>query len=1193
MNWSIRLALLGFVVLSTQTVFSAAQGATPWENSQLAEEFINSFLRFIAQSGAFSPNQLDDMSSIGDTLKTAIEKMAQSRKSSKSKLQALNMAFASSMAEIAVAEQGGLSLEAKTNAIANALTSAFLETTGVVNQQFVSEIKGLIYMIAQASSNEISGSAAAAGGGSGGGGGSGQGGYGQGASASASAAAAYGSAPQGARGPAPQGPSQQGPVSQPSYGSSATVTITTVGGRQQGPTGPSQQGPGQQGPGGQGPYGPSAAAASAAVSGYGPGAGQQGQQGPGGQGPYGSGQQGPGGAGQQGPGSQGPYGPGASAAAAAAGGYGPGAGQQGPGSQGPGSGGQQGPGGQGPYGPSAAAAAAAAGGYGPGAGQQGPGSQGPGSGGQQGPGGQGPYGPSAAAAAAAAGGYGPGAGQQGPGSGGQQVVSVDVKIDTLRADNRSVEVRVRSSTSFRSRRRTIRTGQQGQDGAAKRAWRQGPYGPGALRSRSCRYGPGVQNKDFGSQRQEVADSKVLVVKDHMDQGSCRPQQPWGMDRRDNKAQGEQDKQGPGSPRAGGGPVNKRTRGQDHRTRAPPSSSRWRKGPGWAKDRGNQGPGIKDRKSKAREMGTTKGLVAKDLRTSAAAAAAAAGGRTRVDKGPGIRPGSKGQEVGTKGPGGQGPTDQVSAQQRRGAMDLERTKRTGIKTGEMVDNKDLVVKDLGKCSPQQQPWRYGPGAGQKEEVKGKEGWTTRTRCQGPFRTKCGRSAAAGGPGGQGPYGSGQQGPGGAGQQGPGSQGPYGPGASAAAAAAVGYGPGAGQQGPGSQGPGSGGQQGPGGQGPYGPSAAAAAAAAGGYGPGAGQQGPGSLRTREVADSKGPGGQGPYGPSAAAAAAAAGGYGPGAGQQGPGKSRAREMVDNKDLVVKDLTDQVQPPQQQPLEAMDLELDNKDLEVKDQEVVDNKDLVVKDLTDQVPPPQQQPLEAMDKELDNKDQEVRHLLHPQQLLAFLLLKPVLEFHLLCLLWCRVVLRILPHSLMLSVALYHKLVQVILVFLVAMYLYKHCWKSYQPLYTSSGLLALGKLITPRLLNMPRCQKTFVFKDLRTCSHVFVRTDSSRRSLQQPYHGPYKVERRTDKVFTLKINQKEVNVSVDRIKSYFSDNSTKPDLISKIPATVKKNSVAVSHTANSEIPSTKQVIGDKRVRFVSPKLVTKSGRPVHIPFRYK
>ena len=130
-------------------------------------------------------------------------------------------------------------------------------------------------------------------------------------------------------------------------------------------------------------------------------------------------------------------------------------------------------------------------------------------------------------------------------------------------------------------------------------------------------------------------------------------------------------------------------------------------------------------------------------------------------------------------------------------------------------------------------------------------------------------------------------------------------------------------------------------------------------------------------------------------------------------------------------------------------------------------------------------------------------------------------------------------------------------------------------------------------QKTFVFKDLRTCSHVFVRTDSSHRSLQQPFHGPYKVERRTDKVFTLKINQKKVNVSVDRLKPCFYENSTEPDLINGTPAIVKKDSVSVPHIGKAGTPSTKQVISDKRVRFASPKLVTRSGRSVHIPSRYK
>ncbi|GFV74158.1 putative gag-pol protein [Trichonephila clavipes] len=37
-------------------------------------------------------------------------------------------------------------------------------------------------------------------------------------------------------------------------------------------------------------------------------------------------------------------------------------------------------------------------------------------------------------------------------------------------------------------------------------------------------------------------------------------------------------------------------------------------------------------------------------------------------------------------------------------------------------------------------------------------------------------------------------------------------------------------------------------------------------------------------------------------------------------------------------------------------------------------------------------------------------------------------------------------------------------------------------------------------QKLFIFKDRKDRSHVFVLTDSVRRSLQSPYHGPYKIE---------------------------------------------------------------------------------------------
>ncbi|GFY66317.1 integrase catalytic domain-containing protein [Trichonephila inaurata madagascariensis] len=44
-------------------------------------------------------------------------------------------------------------------------------------------------------------------------------------------------------------------------------------------------------------------------------------------------------------------------------------------------------------------------------------------------------------------------------------------------------------------------------------------------------------------------------------------------------------------------------------------------------------------------------------------------------------------------------------------------------------------------------------------------------------------------------------------------------------------------------------------------------------------------------------------------------------------------------------------------------------------------------------------------------------------------------------------------------------------------------------------------------QKPFIFRDLATCTHVFVGTDSVRTSLQPPYEGPYPVIKRYANLF--------------------------------------------------------------------------------------
>ncbi|XP_018570040.1 uncharacterized protein LOC108910031 [Anoplophora glabripennis] len=70
-------------------------------------------------------------------------------------------------------------------------------------------------------------------------------------------------------------------------------------------------------------------------------------------------------------------------------------------------------------------------------------------------------------------------------------------------------------------------------------------------------------------------------------------------------------------------------------------------------------------------------------------------------------------------------------------------------------------------------------------------------------------------------------------------------------------------------------------------------------------------------------------------------------------------------------------------------------------------------------------------------------------------------------------------------------------------------------------------------QKIFVFKNLATTDQVFVRRDSSKRILQQPYDGPYKVLKRNEKTFVVHINGRDTTVSIDRLKpAYIASEET-------------------------------------------------------------
>ena len=65
-------------------------------------------------------------------------------------------------------------------------------------------------------------------------------------------------------------------------------------------------------------------------------------------------------------------------------------------------------------------------------------------------------------------------------------------------------------------------------------------------------------------------------------------------------------------------------------------------------------------------------------------------------------------------------------------------------------------------------------------------------------------------------------------------------------------------------------------------------------------------------------------------------------------------------------------------------------------------------------------------------------------------------------------------------------------------------------------------------RKAFVFKDLNTCSHVFLR-DHAKKALERPYTGPHKILNRvSDRVYEIDVNGVPRHVSIENVKpAYF------------------------------------------------------------------
>lgn len=85
------------------------------------------------------------------------------------------------------------------------------------------------------------------------------------------------------------------------------------------------------------------------------------------------------------------------------------------------------------------------------------------------------------------------------------------------------------------------------------------------------------------------------------------------------------------------------------------------------------------------------------------------------------------------------------------------------------------------------------------------------------------------------------------------------------------------------------------------------------------------------------------------------------------------------------------------------------------------------------------------------------------------------------------------------------------------------------------KSLRPMPINNRSQRKFFVHPDLKTGSHVFIRVDAVHPSLEPPYNGPYKVHRRYDKYYIVKLPTRHTKISIDRLKPAFLPMTESPE----------------------------------------------------------
>ena len=92
------------------------------------------------------------------------------------------------------------------------------------------------------------------------------------------------------------------------------------------------------------------------------------------------------------------------------------------------------------------------------------------------------------------------------------------------------------------------------------------------------------------------------------------------------------------------------------------------------------------------------------------------------------------------------------------------------------------------------------------------------------------------------------------------------------------------------------------------------------------------------------------------------------------------------------------------------------------------------------------------------------------------------------------------------------------------------------SILKNNPLIWPHHSSSSDLKPDRIPSSLTSCSHVFIREDTSKPSLSPLYRGPYLVLSKYPKYFLVQIGSKSDSVSVDRLKPVISDHPLVPQL---------------------------------------------------------